>query len=160
MAKQQNTAPAQFTAHIVAGDKWFVAVNDAPVKLTARVTPDDGRFLAAVDGLGLEDVDGNPFTAIVDGLQLEGSGSTPSAAQDALVQAMRSWLERQDTAGKLAESLGIEYLDEAAEVVLQFVDTAEADARHTHGVARRPPAEVQQVEWDDAASVSIRTFRG
>lgn len=77
---------------------------DAPVELTARVTEDGDRFVAAVDGLALE-----------------GSGKTATAAADALVQVMRGWLERQDTAGKLADALGVDYLDEATEIVLQFV---------------------------------------
>ena len=75
-----------------------------PIELTARVVARQGRFVAAVHGL-----------------ELEGSGSTPAAAEEALVQAMRNWLERQDTAGRLAESLGVEYLDEETEIVLQFV---------------------------------------
>ena len=76
---------------------------DAPVELIARVVADGNRFVAAVDGL-----------------ELEGSGRTPDAAQNALVQTMRGWLERQDTAGKLADALGFDYLDEATEIVLQF----------------------------------------
>ena len=54
------------------------------IELTARVVARQGRFVAAVHGL-----------------ELEGSGSTPAAAEEALVQAMRNWLERQDTAGRL-----------------------------------------------------------
>ena len=82
---------------------------DAPVELTARVVADGNRFIAAVDGL-----------------ELEGSGRTPDAAQDALVQTMRGWLERQDTAGKLADALGVEHLDDATEIVLQFAPDAAA----------------------------------
>ena len=78
---------------------------DAPVELTAHVVADGNRYVAAVDGL-----------------ELEGSGRTPDAAQDALVQAVRGWLERLDTTGKLGDSLGIESLDEEAEIILQFVD--------------------------------------
>ncbi len=76
---------------------------DAPVELTARVAAAGNRFIAAVDGL-----------------ELEGSGRTPDAARDALVQTMRGWLERQDTAGKLADALGVDHLDEDTEIVLQF----------------------------------------
>ena len=76
---------------------------DSPVALTARVVADGNRFIAAVDGL-----------------ELEGSGRTPDAARDALVQTMRGWLERQDTAGKLADALGVDHLDEETEIVLQF----------------------------------------
>ena len=75
----------------------------APVELTARVVADGNRFVAAVDGL-----------------ELEGAGRTPDAARDALVQTMRGWLERHDTAGKLADALGVDHLDEETEIVLQF----------------------------------------
>lgn len=85
----------------------------APVELTARVLEAGGRFVAAVDGLGLE-----------------GYGRTPTAAAEALVQAVRGWLERQDTTGKLAEVLGLDDLDEETEIVLQFIaeDAAGEDA--------------------------------
>ena len=78
---------------------------DAPVELTAHVVADGSRYVAAVDGL-----------------ELESTGRTPDAAQDALVQTVRGWLERLDTTGKLGDALGIESLDEEAEIVLQFVD--------------------------------------
>ena len=78
---------------------------DAPVELTAHVVADGNRYIAAVDGL-----------------ELEGSGRTPDAAQDALVQTVRGWLERLDTSGKLGGALGIANLDEEAEIVLQFID--------------------------------------
>ena len=76
---------------------------DVTVELTARVVAAGNRFIAAVDGL-----------------ELEGAGRTPGAARDALVQTMRGWLERQDTAGKLADALGVDHLDEDTEIVLQF----------------------------------------
>ena len=76
---------------------------DCPVQLAAYVFPDGNRFVAAVDGL-----------------DLEGKGNTPDAAQESLVQAMRSWLERLDTAGKLGDALGIDSLSEETEIVLQF----------------------------------------
>ena len=78
---------------------------DAPIELTARINIHGDRYVAAVDGL-----------------ELEGAGATPSAAEDALVQVVRGWLERQDTAGKLAEALGIDDLEENTEIVLNFVD--------------------------------------
>ena len=77
---------------------------DAPVELTARVV-----------------ADGNRFVATLDGFKLEGSGRTPDAAQDALVQTMRGWLERLDTADKLSDAFGRDDLDEAAEIILHFV---------------------------------------
>ena len=78
--------------------------SDAPVQLTAHVSPDGHRFIATVDGL-----------------DLEGKGNTPDAAQESLVQAMRSWLERLDTTGKLGDALGVDGLSEDTEIVLQFI---------------------------------------
>ena len=78
---------------------------ESPVELTACVVAEGSRYVATVKGLNLE-----------------GSGRTPDAAQDALVQVVRGWLERLDTTGKLGEALGIAALDEEAEVVLKFVD--------------------------------------
>ena len=76
-----------------------------PVELTARVLASGDRFVARVDGL-----------------DIEATGRTRTAAEDALVQSMRGWLERQDTTGRLGDLLGIEGLDEQTEIVLQFVD--------------------------------------
>ena len=77
---------------------------DEPVQLTAHVSPDGHRFIATVDGL-----------------DLEGKGNTPDAAQESLVQTMRSWLERLDTTGKLGDALGVDGLSEDTEIVLHFV---------------------------------------
>ena len=88
---------------------------DCPVRLAARVFPDGNRFVAAVDGL-----------------ELEGKGNTPDAAQESLVQAMRSWLERLDTAGKLGDALGIDSLSEDAEIVLQFCSEPEEGQEASH----------------------------
>ena len=161
MAQRNGAAdtPAQFTAHLVAGDQWLAVVNDAPVKLIACVAAKAGQFIAAAAGMELADADGNAFTVALDSLPPESSGATPAAAQDALIQATRSWLERQDTAGRLAETLGIAFLEETAEIVLQFIDPAEADRRRTAWAARRPD-NAAPVDWDDAAPVSIRTLRG
>lgn len=150
---------AQFTAHIVADGQWLAVVNDTPVKLIACVSEKAGQFIAAADGMGLEDAEGNPFTVALDSLPPESSGATPAAAQDALIQATRSWLERQDTAGRLAETLGIAFLEETAEIALHFIDPAEAARRRTAWAARRPD-NIPPVDWDDAAPVSIRTLRG
>lgn len=83
---------------------------DAPVQLTAHVSPDGHRFVATVDGL-----------------DLEGKGNTPDAARESLVQAMRGWLERLDTTGKLGDALGVEGLSEDTEIVLQFSAATEED---------------------------------
>lgn len=84
--------------------------SDDAVQLIARVITDGNRYLAAVDGL-----------------ELESRGATPDAARESLVQTMRGWLERLDTAGKLGAALGVDDLDEETEIVLQFVDAALED---------------------------------
>ena len=76
-----------------------------PVELIARVIPRGDQFLASVDGL-----------------ELESSGRTPEAAMTGLVQAMRGWLERQDTVGRLGQALGMGHLDEETEIVLRFAE--------------------------------------
>ena len=83
---------------------------DEAVCLTARVASDGARFIATVDGI-----------------ELEGIGNTADAARESLVQAMRSWLERMDTTGKLGETLGLEALAEETEILLQFVDSEDSD---------------------------------
>ena len=88
-----------------AGDAIDEATMDS-VQLIARVISDGDRFVAAVDGIGLE-----------------ARGATPEAAQDSLVQTMRGWLERLDSSGKLGATLGLEELDEESEIVLTFVGT-------------------------------------
>ena len=80
------------------------------LQLVARVVPDGDRYLAAVDGL-----------------ELEGKGATPDAAQDALVQTMRGWLERLDTTGKLGAALGVDGLDEETDIILEFVSPPSED---------------------------------
>lgn len=88
--------------------------SDVSVELIARVALDGDRFVAAVDGL-----------------PLEGTGSSRAAAENALVQVVRGWLERQDTAGRLADALGVDLLDEDTEIVLQFVDSDDRDPGNT-----------------------------
>ena len=78
-------------------------VEAAPVELIARVVPDGDQFLATVDGL-----------------ELQSSGRTREAAENGLVQAVRGWLERQDTIGRLGQALGIDDLNEKTEIVLRF----------------------------------------
>ena len=81
-----------------------IATQDgAPVELVARVVTSDDQFLATVDGL-----------------ELQVSGRTREAAENGLVQAMRGWLERQDTIGRLGHALGIDELNEETEIVLRF----------------------------------------
>ena len=88
--------------------------HELPVELIGRVMLDGGRFVATVDGL-----------------ELEAMGSNRLAAENALIQVVRGWLERQDTAGRLADALGIEDLDETTEIVLQFINSGEDDPGDT-----------------------------
>ena len=89
--------------------------------IQARITPAGRRFVAAVAALDLPDADGNPKLIPAPKLGLEGSGTTPAAAANALVQAMRNWLERHDTAGTLPETLGIPgSIDDDTEIILHF----------------------------------------
>ena len=94
---------------------------------TDRPVPDGGIpiELVAIELVATVELDGTKYVAAVEGLELETTGNTESAAQNALIQAMRGWLERQDTFGKLAEALGLEYLDEEAEIVLRFTSAGE-----------------------------------
>ena len=87
----------------------------APVELVARVVSD-----------------GNQFLATVDGLDLQSSGRTREAAENGLVQAVRGWLERQDTVGRLGQALGIDDLDEETEIVLRF-DVEEPSGENSTG---------------------------
>ena len=87
----------------------------APVELVARVVSD-----------------GNQFLATVDGLELQSSGRTREAAENGLVQAVRGWLERQDTVGRLGQALGIDDLDEETEIVLRF-DVEEPSGENSTG---------------------------
>ena len=86
-----------------------------PVELVARVVSDGDQFLATVDGL-----------------DLQSSGRTREAAENGLVQAMRGWLERQDTGGRLGQALGIDDLNEETEIVLRF-DAEEPSGENSIG---------------------------
>ena len=77
--------------------------DEASVELVARVVTSGDQFLATVDGL-----------------ELQSAGRTREAAENGLVQAVRGWLERQDTVGRLGQALGIDALDEETEIVLRF----------------------------------------
>ena len=81
-----------------------------PVELEARVVREGDQFMATVAAI-----------------ELQSSGRTREAAENALVQAMRGWLERQDTVGRLGQSLGVDELDEQTEIVLRFVSEDAAE---------------------------------
>ena len=95
----------------------------APVTLAARVIRQGGKFVAGVARLETEDAQGEPVSIPVDGsgIGLEVIANTPGAAMDALTLTMRGWLERQDTADQLGEALGLDSLDDDAEIILRFV---------------------------------------
>ena len=99
------------------------AVPVAPVTLAARVIRQGGKFVAGVARLETEDAQGEPVSMPVDGsgIGLEVIANTPGAAMDALTLTMRGWLERQDTADRLGEALGLDSLDDDAEIILRFV---------------------------------------
>lgn len=105
----------------------------APVTLAARVIRQGGKFVAGVARLETEDAEGEPVSIPVDGsgIGLEVIANTPAAAMDALTLTMRGWLERQDTADRLGEALGLDSLDDDAEIILRFVagDGGDEDGR-------------------------------
>lgn len=85
--------------------------------LTARVRRDHSRY-----------------TARVDGLPLEAGGPTAASAQDELVQAMRAWIEAQDAAERLEETLaaaGFPGVTEDTELELEFLETETGDTGQT-----------------------------
>ena len=79
-----------------------------PTVLTARVVWQDGRYLAALEALGLE-----------------GEGETVEAAQTELINQMRNWIEIQDARSLLEETLaqaGFPGVEEDTELQLEFVE--------------------------------------
>ena len=78
------------------------------VQLTARITFDDGVYLAKVDQL-----------------PVEASGTSPEQAQDELAEAVRSWIQVQDSSDSLETSLsaaGFSGVTEDTEIELEFVE--------------------------------------
>ena len=76
--------------------------------MTARVEWQDGLYLASIESLGL--------TA---------EGETVEAAQDELINAMRNWIEVQDSRSLLEDALaeaGYPGVEEGTELQLEFVD--------------------------------------
>ena len=79
-----------------------------PTVLTAKVMWQDGRYLAAIEALGLE-----------------GEGETVEAAQDELINQVRYWIEVQDAKSILEEALanaGFPGVEEDTELQLEFVE--------------------------------------
>ncbi len=78
------------------------------VQLTARVTFDDGVYLAKVDQLSVE-----------------ATGTSSERAQDELAEVVRSWIQVQDSSDALETSLsaaGFAGVTEDTEIELQFVE--------------------------------------
>ena len=97
-----------------------------------EIDPNAPDFVAPVELVARVVSDGNQFLATVDGLELQSSGRTREAAENGLVQAVRGWLERQDTVGRLGQALGIDDLNEETEIVLRF-DVEEPSGENSTG---------------------------
>ena len=98
-----------------------------------EIDPNAPDFVASVELVARVVSDGGQFLATVDGLELQSSGRTREAAENGLVQAVRGWLERLDTAGRLGQALGIDGVNEATEIVLRF-DADEPSGEQLTGV--------------------------
>ena len=78
------------------------------VILTARVSLEDGRYVAKVDQL-----------------PLEGMGDSVEQAQDELIQTLRGWIEFNDTTDSLEremEAIGFPGVAPETEVQLEFLE--------------------------------------
>lgn len=78
------------------------------VVLTARVSMEDGRYVAKVDQL-----------------PLEGTGDSVEEAQDELIQTLRGWIEFNDTTDSLEremEAIGFPGVAPETEVQLEFLE--------------------------------------
>ena len=78
------------------------------VILTARVSLEDGRYVAKVDQL-----------------PLEGTGDSVEQAQDELIQTLRGWIEFNDTTDSLEremEAIGFPGVVPETEVQLEFLE--------------------------------------
>ena len=76
--------------------------------LTARVTLEDGVYVAKVDQL-----------------PIEATGASNEQAKDELIEAMRSWIQTQDGTEALETTLsgaGFPGVDEDTEVQLEFIE--------------------------------------
>ena len=78
------------------------------VILTARVSLEDGKYVAKVDQL-----------------PLEGAGDSVEQAQDELIQTLRGWIEFNDTTDSLEremEAIGFPGVAPETEVQLEFLE--------------------------------------
>ena len=98
-----------------------------------EIDPNAPDFIGSVELAARVVSDGDQFLATVDGLELQSSGRTREAAENGLVQAVRGWLERQDTVGRLGQALGIDDLNEETEIVLRFDADESSGERSSEG---------------------------
>ncbi len=80
----------------------------AAVVLRARLRWEEGRCIAAVDGLALES-----------------EGETVAEAQNGLINLLRNWIEVQDSSGSLEDTLaqaGVAGAEETSKLLLEFVE--------------------------------------
>lgn len=76
--------------------------------MTARVSCDDGKYVAKVDQL-----------------PLEAEGASVEEAQDGLVQTLRNWIQTNDGADTLEQALaeaGFPGVGEESELQLEFLE--------------------------------------
>ncbi len=65
------------------------------------------------------------FVARIQGIDVQGVGDSFEAAQDQLIQSLRTWIEFQESGSRLEQSLaeaGYPGVGEATELQLEFVE--------------------------------------
>ena len=65
------------------------------------------------------------YVACIQGLDVLGMGGSMEAAQDQLIQSLRTWIESQESGSKLEQSLaeaGYPGVGETTELQLEFVE--------------------------------------
>jgi len=65
------------------------------------------------------------YVARIQGLDVQGTGDSMEAAQDQLIQSLRTWIEFQESGSKLEKSLaeaGYPGVAETTELQLEFVE--------------------------------------
>ena len=80
--------------------------------LTAKIDREEARYVVRIEDLGLE-----------------GEGESLEAAQDALIQTMRAWIEAHegtDTLGGVLAAAGYLGIDDETELQLEFVEAEPA----------------------------------
>ena len=65
------------------------------------------------------------YVARIQGLEVHGIGDSLEAAQDHLIQSLRTWIESQESGSRLEQSLaeaGYPGVEETTELQLEFVE--------------------------------------